>query len=86
METIAVSILISLVGCAVGVAGWLSKRDDKISHDSEWKGSVNAKLDTIIGIKKDVEEVKTELHDHEMKSLKTLENHEIRISKLEKRK
>lgn len=86
MDTISMSLLIALVGCAIGVAGWLSKRDDKISHDSEWKGSVDAKLDTIIGIKKDVEEVKTELHDHEMESLKKLENHEIRISKLEKRK
>lgn len=86
MEAISISLLIALVGCFIGVAGWLSKRDDKISHDSEWKGSVDAKLDTIIGIRKDVEDVKGELHDHEMESLKKLENHEIRISKLEKQK
>ena len=86
METIAIGTLIAVVGCAVGIAGWLSKRDDKISHDSEWKGSVDAKLDTIIGIRKDVEEVKTELHDHEISATKQLQDHEIRITKLEEHK
>lgn len=86
MESISISILIALVGCFVGVAGWLSKRDDKISHDSEWKGSVDAKLDTIIGIRKDVEDVKNELHNHEVKSIKQLQDHEIRITKLEEHK
>lgn len=86
METIAIGTLIAIVGCAVGVAGWLSKRDDKISHDSEWKGSVDAKLDTIIGIRKDVEKVQNELHDHEVDSMKKLQDHEVRISKLEEHK
>lgn len=86
MEAISISLLIAVVGCAVGVAGWLSKRDDKISHDSEWKGSVNAKLDTIIGIRQDVEKVQSEFHEHEVKSSKQLQDHEIRISKLEEHK
>ena len=57
MEMIAVSTLIALVGCFVGLAGWLSGRDKKISNDAEWRGSVNAKLDMIVGIKSDVERI-----------------------------
>jgi outer membrane murein-binding lipoprotein Lpp len=44
---IEIGILIAIVGCFVGLAGWLSGRDKKISNDAEWKGSVNAKLDNI---------------------------------------
>lgn len=58
MDTLTISIIISIVGCFVGLAGWLSGRDKKISNDSEWRGSVNTKLDTIIGINKDVDELK----------------------------
>ena len=41
------SIIIALVGCFVGLAGWLSGRDKKIIGDAEWRGGVNSKLDTI---------------------------------------
>ena len=48
MDAGTVSVLIALVGCFVGLAGWLSGRDKKIQNDSEWKGTVNAKLDSIL--------------------------------------
>ena len=41
-------IIISLIGCFVALAGWLSGRDKKIMSDSEWKGSVNRALDNIL--------------------------------------
>lgn len=44
---VEISILIAIVGCFVGLAGWLSGRDKKISSDGEWRGTVNSKLDTI---------------------------------------
>ena len=54
MHTIEITVLIAVVGCFVGLAGWLSGRDKKISNESKWRGSVDAKLDAIMGIKQDV--------------------------------
>ena len=51
MHTIEITVLIAVVGCFVGLAGWLSGRDKKISGESKWRGSVDAKLDAIMGIK-----------------------------------
>lgn len=51
--TFSLSVLIAIVGCFVGLAGWLHSRDTKISEDAKWKGTVNAKLDMAIGLRKD---------------------------------
>lgn len=53
-----VSVLIAMVGCFVGLAGWLSGRDKRLSKDAEWKGMVNTKLDLAIGIRNDHDELK----------------------------
>ena len=45
--TVEVALLIAVVGCFVGLAGWLSGRDKKISDDGKWKGAVDTKLDDI---------------------------------------
>lgn len=50
--TFSLSVLIAIAGCFVGLAGWLHSRDTKISEDAEWKGTVNAKLDMAIGLRK----------------------------------
>lgn len=60
-----VSLIIGLVGCMVGVAGWLRNKDNKTESDAEWKGSVNAKLDIIIGLQSDMGKVKSIAQDHE---------------------
>ena len=62
MDVATVSILMTIAGCFVGLAGWLSGRDKKISNDAEWRGGVNAKLDSILGIRQDVVEVQHEVH------------------------
>ena len=54
---IGIGTLVAVVGCFVGLAGWLSGRDKKISNDAEWRGAVNAKLDMIVGINTDVERI-----------------------------
>lgn len=61
--TIAISLMVSLVGCFVGLAGWLSGREKKISSDAEWRGEINAKLDIITGVKTDVSELQDEVND-----------------------
>ena len=55
--TIAISLMVSLIGCFVGLAGWLSGREKKIS------GDINAKLDIITGVKTDVSELQDEVND-----------------------
>lgn len=47
MGAVDIGMLIALVGCFVGLAGWLAGRDKKILSDGEWKGTVNTKLDDI---------------------------------------
>ncbi len=55
--TIEISILIAVIGCFVGLAGWIKNRDSKISTDSEWKGNVNAKLDIVVSMTGDVKNI-----------------------------
>lgn len=57
MEYISIGTLIAVIGCFIGLAGWLKNRDGKISNDAEWKGSVNGKLDSILGIQHDVDRI-----------------------------
>lgn len=57
--SIEIGLLIAIIGCFIGLAGWLSSRDKKLSTDSEWKGMVNTKLDLAIGIRQDHEELRT---------------------------
>jgi hypothetical protein len=64
MGTVEIGIVIALVGCFVGLAGWLAGRDKHISEDAEWRGCINAKLDVIVGIKNDMESIKLTLSEH----------------------
>ena len=69
-------LIIAIIGCCIGIAGYFSGRDKHISDDAEWKGIVNTKLDAInvnvSGVSKDVAEIKG-----------TIGNHEKRIVRLE---
>lgn len=65
--TIEISILIAVIGCFVGIGGWFKGRDTKIAADAEWKGNVNAKLDVIVGIKENVEEIESKFNEHDKK-------------------
>mgnify|MGYP001225347257 CR=1 FL=1 len=60
----SVSVIIALVGCFVGLAGWIRSRDNRIINDSEWKGMVNAKLDMAIGLRKDHDELQERHNRH----------------------
>lgn len=56
--------LIAVIGMFIGLAGWLSGRDKKISNDGEWKGVVNTKLDAILCIRTDVDCIEKDVKQH----------------------
>ena len=60
----SLSVIIALLGCFVGLAGWILGRDTRIINDSEWKGMVNAKLDMAIGLRKDHDELQDRHNQH----------------------
>jgi len=62
---VTISIIVAIVGCFVGLAGWLGGRDKHVANDAEWRGSVNTKLDIIVvGIKGDVDTLKGTVDKH----------------------
>ena len=72
MGVIEISALIAIVGCAIGVLGWVAGRDKRITSDAQWRGSVDAKLDLIIGLRNDVDRID-----------RTVNNHSERLAKVE---
>ena len=62
--TVEISMLIAIVGCFIGLAGWLSGRDKKIAGDAEWRGQINAKLDLIVGLGDDIKALEAEQKEH----------------------
>ncbi len=63
-----IGIIGTVIGCFVGLAGFLSGRDKKISGDAEWRGTVNAKLDNIstgvLGVCSEVRAIQAALAEH----------------------
>lgn len=62
--TIEIGFLLALVGGFIGLAGWLGGRDKKTAEDAEWRGQVNAKLDVIVGLRSDVDNIAAKLDQH----------------------
>jgi len=62
--TVEIGLLIAVVGCFVGLAGWVSGRDKKIANDGEWRGSVDTKLNQILGISADIKSLETIQQKH----------------------
>lgn len=68
MGTIGIGVLIAVIGCFVGLAGWIAGRDKKIMNDGEWKGTVNTKLDdiknSVSGTSIELGKINTALSEH----------------------
>ena len=64
MGAIELGSLIAVLGCFVGLYGLISGRDKKIAGDAQWRGSVDAKLDLIVGIKSDVAKLDVAVSNH----------------------
>lgn len=84
--SIEIGLLVTLIGCIIAILGYLATRDKKIANDSEWKGTVNAKLDIIIGVKEDIKNLDRKFQNHVEHADEKLQDHEGRIIKLESQK
>jgi hypothetical protein len=73
---IAIGTLVAVIGCFIGLAGWISKRDNKIDSDGKWKGGVDVKLNNI---QSGVSGVNDRMNRMEGK----FEEHEKRITRVE---
>jgi hypothetical protein len=61
MDMTTIGYLLAIVGGFVGLAGWLSGRDDKNIKGAEWRGEINGKLDAILGIDRRVDDLQKTL-------------------------
>jgi len=59
-----ISLLIGLIGCAVGVFGWVMNHDKRVSSEARWRGEVNTKLDVIVGLRSDVALLEKKVNEH----------------------
>ncbi|QIB68275.1 hypothetical protein Ami103574_02630 [Aminipila butyrica] len=64
MDEGTILLLIALIGCFVGLAGWLSGREKKMAGDAHWRGTIDGKLDAILGIDKRVVALEGEVKEH----------------------
>lgn len=64
MDTATIMFLIAIIGCFVGLTGWIARRDSKTISDAVWKGEINGKLDAILGINIRIDKVECDLKVH----------------------
>ena len=74
--TEAIALSIAIIGCVIGVVGFFSGKEknskEEVEKAAEWRGSVNGKLDSILGLTGRVEGLE-----------ETVQEHEVKISKLQ---
>ena len=58
---IEISLLVALVGCFVGLGGWLAGRDKKVIGDAQWRGRIDAKLDAVVGMGASIERLEAKV-------------------------
>lgn len=78
LSVIEVGTIIAIIGCFVGLAGWLASRDKRLATDAQWRGTVDAKLDLIVGMGADMEKIQTCVSTHGER-LASLENESVRL-------
>lgn len=62
---IELGLFFTVLGGAIGFLGWMSGRDKTLGQDAEWRGGVNAKLDMILQMQKDIGDMKDSIKNHE---------------------
>lgn len=68
-----IGLALAVLGGFLGLAGWLSGREKRVSQEAQWRGEVNAKLDVIVGVKNSLEGLQDNVKAHEGR-LSAIEN------------
>lgn len=50
-----IGLALSVLGGLLGVLSFVQSRDKSVEKDAAWRGGVDAKLDMILGMQKDLE-------------------------------
>ena len=81
-----IALICTIIGCFVALMGWLAKKDDVSRDDGEWRGKVDAKLDIICGLQRDVYRNTQDVHEIKERIVKVeekLNSTNSRIDRLE---
>lgn len=60
---IDVIVFVTIIGGFVGLAGWIATRDNRQRDDGEWRGKIDAKLDIVCAMRRDVDRHGEEISD-----------------------
>lgn len=62
---IDLTLAMAIIGCSIGICGWLSGREKTVGDESRWRGNVDAKLDLILDLQKDINEIENTMKECE---------------------
>ena len=67
----AILFAIAIIGSVIGVIGFFSGREktakEEVKEAAEWRGNVNGKLDSILGLTNRVDCLEDKVEEHEVK-------------------
>lgn len=64
MGAVEIGTLVAIIGCFVGLGGWMAGRDKHIAQDAEWRGKVDAKLDILVSMQSSLTSLTTTVSQH----------------------
>lgn len=69
--TESIALAIAIIGCVIGVVGFFAGREkstkEEVKEAAEWRGNVNGKLDSILGLTNRVDNLEDKVEEHEVK-------------------
>lgn len=80
---IEIGVIFAVIGCIIGVAGWLSGRDKSIRENAVWHANVENKLDKLLNAIERIEAMDEILREHEQKIIKIRDNAEFAHERLD---
>lgn len=71
MATDGILLAIAIIGSVIGVIGFFTGREkasnEEVKEAAEWRGNVNGKLDSILGLTNRVDDLEEAVQEHEFK-------------------
>lgn len=55
--------IVAVVSVLISIYSWAKSRDDRVTVDAKWQGSVDAKLDIVVNQGRDISKLQTRLNE-----------------------